>query len=94
MKELSNTYVTFEAQDKKKLNNTEAVLKKSVAHKKSVYIENFLSLIVRKCCELSNIIYLACDLYILLSKSYNFLFIGKNFLIFLILNPNLQDLIL
>ena len=93
LKGLSNTFVTFEAQCKKNLSNTEVALKKSVAYKKSVYIEKNLHLIVRKCCELSNIICLACYLYIfvylyiLYIQSSNFLFI------FLILNPNLQNLI-
>ena len=35
---LSNIYATFKAQFMKKLRNTEAELKKSVAYKKSVYI--------------------------------------------------------
>ena len=36
---LSNTQATYEAQFMKKLSNTEAELKRSVAYKKSVYYE-------------------------------------------------------
>ena len=48
---LSNTQTTFEAQFMKKLSNTEAELKKSVAYKKSVclckhliYLKNYMTL--------------------------------------------------